>query len=185
MRFVNRPSFITVAVAAGISGAFLAVQTPLALASTHKAVPLRHVDISSTGLSFDIPANVHRVPVSILKGKRRHDVRYLAVRARRDGVAVEDVIIAERSAELPMTAKYVHRLLAVNGSTNISISTAKVSFGRVLRGTVEVRHQSAAKIYSTIYLFYRDNRSYEVAFNGLTRRSNNVLASIVMGTWGS
>lgn len=156
----------------------------VASAASRPAAPPHHIVDASAGLSFDLPGDVRPVAVSSLHGTAGKDLRFFAVRARRDGVVVEDVLVSVYPGRLFVTVPALRSLLSGPGSQGIDVHSARVAFGRVLAGSVAVRRSGKPPIYSTIYLFYRDARTYAVAFNGLTRAGNAALASVVMGSWG-
>ena len=147
------------------------------------AVPTRHVVDSVDGFVFDLPTTLRTVPVGVLHGSAGPDVHFLAVRARRTGVVVEDVIVSVYPRHLGVSPAVLQTLLGASDLTPVHVSTARVSFGRVLKGTVTLT-RSGGLVHAIAYLFHRGRHTYAVAFNGLSWAAIVRLASVVMGSWG-
>ena len=160
-----------------------ALALPARAASIRAVGATRHIVDKVNGFSFDLPTVLSPVPSALLKGRAGRNVKFFAIRSRRNGVVVEDVIVAVYPGRLLLSVAVFRSLLGASRNP-VDISSAKVSFGRVLKGTVSVVLSSGARVHSVAYLFHRGARTYAVAFNGLSSTYNAQVAAVVMGSWG-
>ncbi len=142
----------------------------------------RHVVNRVERFSFDLPATLTPVPVALAGRSAGRNVRFFAVTSRPSGVVVEDVLVTSYRGRVLVAAPVLRSLLGAP-RTRVTVGTARVGFGRVLRATATLG-RGRRSVYSVAFLFSRGSRTYAVACNGRNKKLNAAVARVVMASWG-
>lgn len=153
---------------------------PAANAVTARSSSGQHITYAKFGISFYLPADwLHATTTTSATGVTKVSILDKEISGTIGLVQVEVIDGRHISA-----SEIAQGLLSDPGTAVVGSKLVRFSVGVVEQLTFTLKQKGDPEIYGTTEGFYRDGRSYYVAFDSPYRSVNNAVLKVVMATWG-